>query len=343
MKKRIQKQHSITTTQLLTGLAVFVLFGIVCLTFQYTKDAITNLADAITPIPTATSVPLPASLEEIKTGCPKGECVAACLAHVNQVLKQQEFNLPEYHAEDADLVYYGISKTDELEKPRNFKVTGDLLSLRQNTDAHKIIWSYFKGLFPSETRPDLVTFGIYASSTSDGKFDTTLTENWIMKINILSLEDAQYLSGASVHEYGHYLTLNITQRDKERNKSGYCKQKPLYFCQTPDSYLNLFYLEFWEDIYPEWADIDQDSTSYENTIRMFYEKYKNRFINDYAATDPIEDVAESWTAFVLEPVPAGDTVAEQKARFFSKFPELVQLRYQIIKGICTFNGIPQDQ
>lgn len=52
-----------------------------------------------------------------------------------------------------------------------------------------------------------MTFGIYVSSKSDGKFDTTLTENWIMKINLLVLEDSFYLTNAVIHEYGHYLTL----------------------------------------------------------------------------------------------------------------------------------------
>ena len=344
MKKKLAlKQRSLTITYSLIAFGICVLLGLGLVLSNRQNYATPVPVTATIQIPTATSIPLPDTIEEIKSDCSKGECIQACMAHVNRVIQEKEFQLPEYHSDDFDLVYYGISESDDLEKPRNFDVSGDLLALQKNVDAHKLIWSYFKELFPGETRPNLVTFGIYVSSTSDGKFDTTVTENWIMKINVLSLEDAYYLSSASVHEYAHYLTLNATQRDKERDKWGSCKQQPLYYCQTPDSYLNLFYVEFWADIYPEWTDIDPYSAKYENVIQMFYEKYKDRFINDYAATDPIEDVAESWTAFVLEPVPSGDTVAEQKVRFFYQVPELVQLRYQIIKSMCTFTGIPQDQ
>jgi hypothetical protein len=108
----------------------------------------------------------------------------------------------------------------------------------------------------------------------------------------------------------------------------------------------LFYLEFWEDIYPEWEKVDKYNPGwgetdtyrayYDEQFGLFYDKHKDRFLNDYAATDPIEDIAESWAAFVLQPTPQGDSIPEQKIRFFNQFPELVELRYQIIKGICTY-------
>ncbi len=43
-----------------------------------------------------------------------------------------------------------------------------------------------------------------------------------------------------------------------------------------------------------------------------------------------EDIAESWTHFVLQPKPAGDTVSEKKVLFFYDFPELVELREEIV-------------
>jgi hypothetical protein len=71
-------------------------------------------------------------------------------------------------------------------------------------------------------------------------------------------------------------------------------------------------------------------------MKLFYEKYKSRFVREYASTNPVEDIAESWTAFILRPTPQNDTVADQKINFFYKFPELVELRYQIINGICSY-------
>jgi hypothetical protein len=54
------------------------------------------------------------------------------------------------------------------------------------------------------------------------------------------------------------------------------------------------------------------------------------------AANPPEDIAESWTEFVLRPKPVGASIAEQKALFFYEFPELVQTRREILQGVCQF-------
>lgn len=339
MKMNHQKDKTLTLlgSIFLLGSSLFVCL---CFFFVAFKGLSSKSAVELLPqIPIINSISLPSTIEDVRSTCSNGECIQACVAHVNNVIQQEHFDFPpSYKGDDVDLVYYAISKTDELDKPRKFDVTGDLLSLRDNTKAHELIWSYFSGLFPIETRPNLVMFGIYTSSTSDGKFDTTLTEKWIMKINILSLEDSYYVSSALIHEYGHYLTLNPTQMDGRKDEWGNCLEDSYYGCQPADAYLNLFYWKFWDDIYPEWSDIDYGSKNYDAEINSFYLKYKDRFLNDYAATDPLEDIAESWTAFILNPTPTGDKISEQKVNFFYDFPELVELRYQIIKGICTFES-----
>ncbi|MBK9051223.1 MAG: hypothetical protein IPL78_09985 [Chloroflexi bacterium] len=48
-------------------------------------------------------------------------------------------------------------------------------------------------------------------------------------------------------------------------------------------------------------------------------------MTDYAATNPAEDIAETFMAFVLEPKPNGDTIAEEKVLFFYQYPELVAI------------------
>ena len=48
----------------------------------------------------------------------------------------------------------------------------------------------------------------------------------------------------------------------------------------------------------------------------FYQKYKDQFVDDYAVTDPNEDIAETWAFFVLSPKPQGDTIADQKIVVF---------------------------
>ena len=67
---------------------------------------------------------------------------------------------------------------------------------------------------------------------------------------------------------------------------------------------------------------------------MLYEKYQDRFVSAYSSTNIDEDVAESWTAFVLNDKPLGVTMSEQKILFFYDFSELVDIRDHIRKGLA---------
>ena len=49
-------------------------------------------------------------------------------------------------------------------------------------------------------------------------------------------------------------------------------------------------------------------------------------MTEYAASNPDEDFAESFVAFVLKEKPTKSTTVDQKIRFFYDFPELVEMR-----------------
>ena len=109
-------------------------------------------------------------------------------------------------------------------------------------------------------------------------------------------------------------------------------------CSRDNSYLNQFVNEFWpDDLYNEWDEIqyEEDDDTYYDMLDAFYVKYQNQFVTDYAATNPEEDIAESWTYFVLQPKPDGNTIAEQKVLFFYDFPELVELRNEIASRVVS--------
>src|SRR5688572_13345859 len=235
MKRNSSSQKSLLVVGLIFILGVFLFFSACFSILVFKSFLLKSSVEVATQIPTITPVPLPDTIEEIRSDCSKGECLQACMEHANDEIQQTNPYSYKYVEEDIELVYYGISDEDELTNPRLLKVQSDLLPFQQNKDAHKTIWSYFRALIPREHRPNLVTVIIYISSTSDGMFDTTATENWITEINILALADAPTLSSVIVHEYGHYLTLNTTQHiswPTSRN----CRQEPLYGCQKPDSY-----------------------------------------------------------------------------------------------------------
>lgn len=103
-------------------------------------------------------------------------------------------------------------------------------------------------------------------------------------------------------------------------------------CAKADSYFYLFFDSFWRDFYDEWNEIQyiEDDDEYYEALDNFYFEYEDHFVTDYAATNPGEDIAETWAFFVTQSKPDGDTIAEEKMLFFYQFPELVQLREQII-------------
>ena len=69
-------------------------------------------------------------------------------------------------------------------------------------------------------------------------------------------------------------------------------------------------------------------------LEDFYNTYQDQFLTDYAPTSPAEDIAESWAFFVLSPKPEMNSIANEKILFFYEYPELVQLRAQILNQIC---------
>jgi hypothetical protein len=71
-----------------------------------------------------------------------------------------------------------------------------------------------------------------------------------------------------------------------------------------------------------------------DTISRHFYKYGERFISDYAVTNPEEDIAETFTFFVLSPRPNGDTIAEEKILFFYRYTELQRLRDEILHSAC---------
>ncbi len=128
-----------------------------------------------------------------------------------------------------------------------------------------------------------------------------------------------------VHELAHIISLNTEQMtDNQKDKSLYVVPEGTL---KKDAYLNKFYHLFWENIISEKGKSDSE----EETLR-FYEKHKDEFVTEYAATNPGEDFAESFAYFVTEEKPVGNSVKEQKIKFFYEYPELVEMREEIRKG-----------
>ncbi len=229
--------------------------------------------------------------------------------------------------------------------------------LVDDTETHEMIWEYFVNAIPLQSRDMVVRFEIF----TDG-YDGTLAaversqenlDEWVLFVDPLDSfdelgEPTFDFPYTMVHEFGHLLTLNSEQIDSkplifdvgwdEAVEECY----PNYFvpegCTFDNSYLNLFFKRFWTDIYEEWDEIQYiwDDTEYYEALDQFYYDYEERFITSYAATNPGEDIAESWAFFVLEDKPEGNSIADQKVLFFYEFDELVKLRKLIRQRIANW-------
>ena len=105
--------------------------------------------------------------------------------------------------------------------------------------------------------------------------------------------------------------------------------KPYGECYHADSYMSLYYKAFLKGYEEQWLHVGYQTV--EERI-SFYEEHKDSFVTTYATIHPLEDIAESFTYFMLTPYnDSPQTVPEEKVNFFYQFPELVEYRAFVLK------------
>ncbi len=130
-----------------------------------------------------------------------------------------------------------------------------------------------------------------------------------------------------IHEFAHILSLNSTQVDAavaEGSCGGFVIDEG---CVRDAAYLGKFYVAYWDGQF----ELNED-TSVER-----YESNTQAFVTEYAATNPIEDFAESFASFVFNKKQDVDQhQAEEKINFFYGYNELVDIRASIRTGLKSF-------
>lgn len=292
---------------------------------------------------------------------------ASCPAITNQIVEVNSPNFDgddtstsmslrdrEEEIEEAYLVTYTISN-DELIDPFYESVDITLENDQKNIEKHKELWAYFATLIPYKYRTHLVEFVMMTDGESNilaavaqTSFDASL---WNLQIDSADTSDYFYLTFTMVHEFAHLLTLNPEQVPPSEGIFNNPADEDLYFreisacstfhpgegCSNEDSYINQFYERFWTDIYEEWNEInlEEDEDAYYDLLDEFYNQYEDQFLTDYSVTHPAEDIAESFSFFIFAEKPDGNSIAEQKILFFYEYPELVELRAEILNSLCV--------
>lgn len=137
-------------------------------------------------------------------------------------------------------------------------------------------------------------------------------------------KNKEELIATLVHEYAHILTLDNTQQEFTEEGCDYGQFETFEGCAYSDSYLSLFVEEFWSDYLDEFFEIEESGD--EDDLYDFYLENESDFVTEYAATNPGEDIAESFVVFVTKDKSTGNSISDQKINFFYNYSELVELR-----------------
>lgn len=202
---------------------------------------------------------------------------------------------------------YSVGMTNIL---TSYEVKDGQTQIEDTEDA--LVWEYLCSILPEESRQKITQFNLFTDGysnvlayTSPIK-DEEVTDNTRFAINIDYYDvydengtprDWSKLTYTILHEYGHVLLEDETQIDLTVGENTH---DPAGFIEG--SFRKAFYDRFWKDL--------GDSAVSD------YEQNPDHYVSRYGANYFHEDIADTFAVFILGGEPQGETVAEEKIRFF---------------------------
>ena len=232
----------------------------------------------------------------------------------------------------------------QLRKVKDYDVRNGMKSYQADVDKHYQMWNFYKKLIPETHLNYIKQFEIFYGGDELAGYVVPIGDDISTWKTGLAIELANNLDDFSlsneftytcIHEFGHILTLNEKQLEAGEDQ---CTSFQTYEgCSEEDSYINQLFQIGWKDIYAEHQQVD------EVDIYDFYIKYQDRFVTDYAATNPGEDVAEVFTHFVInDNFPQGNTIADQKINAMVARQELLNIRMHMRNNPDVLSLNPSD-
>ena len=102
-------------------------------------------------------------------------------------------------------------------------------------------------------------------------------------------------------------------------------------CSRPGSIVGDFQIKFWSKYgadATDWNRTDQDAAA-------LYADHSDAFVSEYAATNPVEDLAETFATFVLSDKPTGATEKDQKVSWLYNSPLMASERMRIRAALAS--------
>ena len=249
---------------------------------------------------------------------------------------QEIFGSPLYYYEDSkeyDLADFRVNSDGTLGEAIYYD---DWDSYSYTQEEVEELWALAASFLPNDA---LTVFDTYSVFT-DGESNVTayvywdFTDEgitWGLALDLADSTDEEYLQETLLHEYCHYLTLNEEQVIFESAKSNetYSEQG---LTTRPDSYLNQFYQTWWSPLLKDERTANPDSTD-------FFQRHYDEFYDDYATTDPCEDIAECFACYVLMSDGWYDDpnleVWEKKIAWFDRFEEFREIRQEVLSRLTA--------
>lgn len=233
-----------------------------------------------------------------------------------------------------------ISATYDVDKDKKLTVNEKGEAFTPDKEkTHKMLWQQALKLIPDAYEPMIKQLEISSDGT-DGVLASVAPisepiKDWVLQLDHKDLMkngkiDHKSFADTVVHEFGHILTLSANQMQENGRSVGETYETEEGITKEK-AYLNQFYQKFWKSMADQVKQLE--NVEDEEAYMAFFDKYADHFVTEYAATSPEEDIAESFMRFVLDPKPEGNTVADQKVKFFYQFNELVNMRDEIRKGL----------
>ena len=289
----------------------------------------------------------------------QGYCYATCNGEASCAALDEKYTLvQDTYSSDDKIWYYDFSSIPIEAPPGGFApssastytintvengMLGKLVEASStsryqgyNTRTWHLI-SFILPTFAAKHIAEYAGFSDVVGGTAAFVFPTDESSHtWSMNINYAyfytprnTLVDRGETIHTLVHEIGHVMTLtdafelNTYTIDLAGNliqRAGTCYTTQfIEGCLKAGSFAAIYTARFW----PEAKGNGDASGTYD----------PKSFVSSYAATSISEDMAETWTAFVLLDKPTGTTLADQKVLFFYQYPAFVAARAQILKNI----------
>ena len=219
---------------------------------------------------------------------------------------------------------YSVGITNVL---ASYPVQGGQATIDDPEDA--AVWDYLCSILPQDARQTIAEFNLFTDGTSnilaytspireDGVTDNTRFSLSIDYYDVYdetgAKRDWSKLTYTILHEYGHVLLEDATQIDLT---VGSGTHDPAGF--RPGSFRKAFYDAFWSTL--------------GDTGVGDYEANPTHYVSRYGANYFHEDIADTFAVFVLGGEPQGNTVAEEKVRFFWEDAEMTALRTEIRQNL----------